>query len=237
MGNNFYSKNEPKLTNFELIKIKKLQFAPNPKTPSTIQTYKFSQDNNYLYLSLQNNVQIQKYDITLTIAMPPTIYDSHTSQINHILIDKKDKYLYGIESQSIRIHYTNRSEEKCELHVYKEEKISSANLFGENFLMVLFEGRFQFDVFDLNTEIKESVRNKRGNLGEGFVGFRSFLFNDVRREFYLMDRNFIYAFDLRNHREMHRKYVFKNKDRKFLHVSRDGKKIFTLKKKKDLCEV
>lgn len=104
--------------------------------------------------------------------------------------------------------------------------------FGSKYLMVFLENVFQFDIFDLEYELKESTIGPSKKTIQN-NSFQQFIYNSLQDECYLMDKKYIYAFQYKKSKYSfsHSKYIA-GKDQKFLFCSNDGEYLFTLKENK-----
>ena len=227
MGNSLYPKDMPQLDSCKLSILKSIKLKELHSKKSKVRNVCFSNQFNYLYISFKGSRKVIKYDISLD--QVDFIFKKHTTSVQKMFLDRSQTKLYTCDKNKIYVYDCRKNKLRNILYDYTDGCLISCFMpLNDRYLAVSLSSHKVFDIYDLRTEIKESlIYNKNSiQLNYSFVAFHTTANSKL---LYVLDHEYLYVFKLAKLKEINRRF-HGGKETQILHSTKDNKYLFTLNK-------
>lgn len=226
MGNNIYPKNSPKLTNCSLMNLKTIPLKELTKKSQKVKQVCVSTKLSCVFIVFKGSKKILKYDLSSKTITH--VYKKQTNKVQHIFLNNSQTRLYTCDGSRIYIYDCGTDKFKRILHDYYDRTISCFRSLEGRFLAVALQDNKGFDIFDLRTEIKESLIYSKSPLTIHY-SFKAFISSTSLELMGVLDHENLFIFRLTKLRQVSRKH-HNGSTTQLLHMTADDKFIFTLNK-------
>lgn len=227
MGNSLYPKDMPQLNSCRLSIQKTVNLKSLHNKKSKVRNVCYSNLFNYLYISFKGSRKVIKYDISLD--QVDHIFKKHTTSVQKMFLSPSQTKLYTCDKNKIYIYDCKKNKFKNLLHDYTDGVLISCFIpLSDKYLAVCLHNHKVFDIFDLRTEIKESLIYNKNSIQLDYT-FTAFHSTKNSKLLYTLDHEFLYVFKMGKLKEVNRRF-HGGKETQILHSTKDNKYLFTLNK-------